>query len=49
MQDLNFCVIFKNEDEKQSSDFIADNDLFNEVVSMITEEIIFNKKENNKN
>ncbi|MBR3818197.1 MAG: hypothetical protein IKJ41_03520 [Clostridia bacterium] len=41
MKELNFCVISKNEDEKQSGDFTADNDLFNEVVSIITEEIIF--------
>ncbi len=41
MQDIEFSVIFKNEDEKQSGDFTADNDLFDRVVSMITEEIIF--------
>lgn len=48
MQDIEFSVIF-NDNQKQSGDFTADNDLFNEVVSIITEEIIFNKKENNKN
>lgn len=40
MQDIEFSVIF-NDNQKQSGDFTADNDLFDRVVSMITEELIF--------
>ena len=48
MQDLEFSVIF-NEQQKQSGDLTADNDLFNEVVSIIAEQTIFNNNTENKN
>ncbi|MBQ9849998.1 MAG: hypothetical protein IJO36_04780 [Clostridia bacterium] len=46
MQELEFSVIF-NEQQKQSSEITADDDLFNEVVSIIAEQTIYNNIENN--
>ncbi len=48
MQELEISVIF-NEQQKQCSEITADDDLFNEVVSMIAETTIYNEFENNNN
>lgn len=47
MQELNFRVIFVDGQE-QNGDFTVDGDLFNEVVSILTEQIVYHNVENNE-
>ena len=47
MQDFKFSVIFKDGQE-QSGDITADSDLFYEVVSILTEQIVYHNVEKMK-
>ncbi|MBR5497733.1 MAG: hypothetical protein IKV76_07105 [Clostridia bacterium] len=47
MQDFKFSVIFKDGQE-QSGDITADSDLFYEVVSILTEQIVYHNVEKNE-